>query len=179
MSNLRAQAPDDLPFLTGGGSPFDDFGSRAAPTVPAPATLDASGALTVVADDGDVAGDVSWHWRQWGPNEGSRCVMIGIWLRPGHRGQGLGTRAHVQLTDLLFRHTTTNRVEAGTDIENLAEQRALEKAGFTREGIIRGCQWRDGAYHHDVLYAILRGDPRPVAEVDSSSSTHPVRTAGG
>lgn len=163
VSNLRAQAPDDLSLLTGGESPFDDFGPRSAPSSPAPAQLDASGALTIVDDDGKVAGETSWHWRQWGPNAGSRCVMIGIWLRPERRGHGLGTRAQAELVDLLFRHTTTNRVEAGTDIENLAEQRALAKAGFTREGVIRGSQWRNGAYHDDVLYAVLRKDPRSSA----------------
>ena len=32
------------------------------------------------------------------------------------------------------------------------------RAGFTREGITRGAQWRDGAYHDGVLYAVLRTD---------------------
>ena len=43
-------------------------------------------------------------------------------------------------------------------MENLAEQRALERIGFRHEGVMRGLafiggQWRDG-----VLYARLRGD---------------------
>jgi RimJ/RimL family protein N-acetyltransferase len=49
-------------------------------------------------------------------------------------------------------------VEAHTDIENIAEQRALEAAGFEREGIIRGGQWRHGAYHDGYLYSALRDD---------------------
>ena len=51
-----------------------------------------------------------------------------------------------------------NRVEAHTDVENIAEQRALAKAGFTREGTTRGAQWRDGDYHDGYLYSILRAD---------------------
>jgi RimJ/RimL family protein N-acetyltransferase len=62
-------------------------------------------------------------------------------------------------------------VEAHTDVENVAEQRALEAAGFTREGLIRGAQWRDGAYHDGYLYAILRGDRRPPAV----AASHAVR----
>ena len=62
---------------------------------------------------------------------------------------------------LLFRHTATNRVEAHTDVDNTAEQRALEAAGFQREGIIRGAQWRDGAYRDGYLYSILRSDLLP------------------
>ena len=129
--------------------------------MPSPPGLDAPGGLCVIADDGQVAGVVSWHWVQWGPNAGSRCPMIGIWLRPAYRGRGIGSAAQSQLADLFFRHTTINRVEAHTDVENVAEQRALEAAGFQREGIVRGGQWRDGAYRDGVLYAVLREDPRP------------------
>lgn len=158
MTDLRAQTADDLSLLTGGESPFDDFGPRARRTSPAAAQFDADGGLTILAEDGHVAGDVSWHWQQWGPNASSRCPMIGIWLRPEHRGHGLGTGAQRALVQLLFRHTTTNRVEAHTDIDNTAEQRALEAAGFQREGVTRGAQWRDGAYRDGVLYAVLRND---------------------
>jgi RimJ/RimL family protein N-acetyltransferase len=48
------------------------------------------------------------------------------------------------------------RIEASTDVENIAEQRSLEKAGFTREGILRRAQWRAGAHHDLVSYSILR-----------------------
>jgi RimJ/RimL family protein N-acetyltransferase len=158
---LRAQQPDDLPLLPGGASPFDDFGPRGIRDAPRPSRFDGDGALTVLADDGQVAGDVGWHWQQWGPTAGSRCPMIGIWLRPGYRGRGIGTAAQAQLADLLFRHTTANRVEAHTESGNIAEQKALEAAGFRREGVTRGSTWRDGAYRDGVLYAVLRHDPRP------------------
>ena len=155
---LRAQRPEDLQLLTGAEAGFDDFGPRAVQSAPAPPQLDDPGALTVVAADGAVAGDVSWHWRQWGPNRASWCPMIGIWLAPGYRGTGIGRAAQRQLAELFFAQTTVNRVEAHTDAENIAEQRALEAAGFQREGIIRGAQWRDGAYHDGYLYAVLRSE---------------------
>lgn len=155
---LRPQKASDLPLLVGGDSPFDDFGPVAAGQHPAPTRLDDAGALTVLDGSGQVAGDISWHWRGWGPNAGSRCVMIGIWLRPEHRGRGLGRLAQRRLVELVFSHTTAYRVEAHTDVENVAEQRALEGAGFTREGVTRGAQWRDGAYHDGILYAVLRTD---------------------
>ncbi len=84
--------------------------------------------------------------------------MIGIWLTRAARGHGFGTIAQGLAVDLLFRHTTANRVEAHTDVENVAEQRALEKAGFSREGVIRGSQWRNGAYHDGYLYSVLRAE---------------------
>jgi RimJ/RimL family protein N-acetyltransferase len=155
---LRPQQPADLPSLLGGDSPFDDFGPRSARATPAPSSLDRDGGLTVVTAAGDVAGDVSWRWREWGPNAGSRYPMIGIWLHPRCRGAGLGRQAQDELATLFFRHTTAHRVEACTDVENAAEQRALEGAGFQREGVLREAQWRDGTYHDCYLYACLRSD---------------------
>ncbi|HEX2140962.1 MAG TPA: GNAT family protein, partial [Candidatus Limnocylindria bacterium] len=58
----------------------------------------------------------------------------------------------------LFDNSDLNRVEASTDVENVAEQRSLEKAGFVREGIQRGAQFRAGAYHDLVTYAVIRSD---------------------
>ncbi len=46
----------------------------------------------------------------------------------------------------LFAHTTVHRVWAGTEVDNIAGQKALEKAGSTREGLTRGSGWRDGAW---------------------------------
>ena len=51
-----------------------------------------------------------------------------------------------------------HRIEGITEAENLAEQRVLEKAGFTREGVMRGVFWRDGAWRDGVLYSLLRTD---------------------
>jgi RimJ/RimL family protein N-acetyltransferase len=158
--SLRPQLLDEVHLLTGGESPFSDFGPTNRKE-PRPARLDGDGGLAVIADDGQLAGDVSWHWTQWGPTAGSRCPMIGIWLRPEYRGRGIGTAAQAQVVELFFRHTTVNRVEAHTDVGNVAEQHALESAGFRREGVTRGAQWRGGAYHDGILYAVLRDDPRP------------------
>jgi RimJ/RimL family protein N-acetyltransferase len=51
-----------------------------------------------------------------------------------------------------------NRIQAETEITNIAEQRALEKAGFTREGVARGAAFRAGQWHDNVLYGVLRAE---------------------
>lgn len=84
---------------------------------------------------------------------------IGITLQPDSRGHGYGTQAQRLLARYLFRHTTVHRIWAGTEADNIAEQRALEKAGFSREGIARGAGWRDGAWRDGVIYSLLRTDP--------------------
>ncbi len=161
---LRPEQADDLALLSGGESPFDDFGPRAERSTVRPASLDDAGGLAVLDEDGSLAGVVSWHYVHWGPTRASRCPMIGIWLRPTARGRGIGRAAQRAIAELFFAHTAVNRVEAHTDVDNIAEQRALEAAGFTREGLIRGAQWRDGAYRDGYLYSVLRtevatGDP--------------------
>jgi len=85
--------------------------------------------------------------------------MLGIELSPGARGQGYGTEAQRLLSDWLFATTRANRIEASTDVDNIAEARALEKAGFSREGISRGAQFRAGAYRDLIGFSRLREDP--------------------
>ncbi len=74
---------------------------------------------------------------------------------PGSRYRPLGQRT---LAEYLFAHTVVERVQAWTDAKNVAEQRALESAGFTREGVVRMAQWRQGAWHDQVLYSVLRSE---------------------
>ena len=110
-------------------------------------------------EDLAIIGTVGWHRLRYGPNPESDAWMLGIDLVPEARGRGFGTEAQRLLADSLFATTQVNRVEASTDIENVAEQRSLEKAGFTREGVVRGAQYRGGAHHDLVVYARLRDDP--------------------
>ncbi|MBD8870330.1 GNAT family N-acetyltransferase [Nocardioides donggukensis] len=154
---LRPLLPGELADARPSDGGFDDFGPRPGYASPPPCSLDEPGAMAVLAG-GRLAGSVSWIWQRWGPNHGSRCPMIGIWLAPEHRGHGYGTQAQSQLVDLLFRHTPANRVEAHTDVDNRPERRALEKAGFTAEGVVRGAQWRDGDWRDGVLYSVLRAE---------------------
>jgi RimJ/RimL family protein N-acetyltransferase len=163
---LRAIHYADLPSLTGGDSPFDDFGPRPQRIAPPGSDLTETGGLAVVDPSGVLLGSVSWHWVRWGPNPESSNPMIGIWLRAGARGRGVGTTAQRALTGLFFERTTVHRIEAHTDVDNVAEQRALEKSGFTREGTTRAAQWRQGAFHDGYLFSILRSEWPPGAQAE-------------
>jgi len=119
--------------------------------------------LAVALDQDDSCiGDVSWLAVPTGPT--STCWNIGILILPEFRGRGHGTVAQRLLADYLFATTIVNRVEAGTDVENFAEQRALEKAGFIREGVRRGSQFREGKWRDMVVYGRLREDRAPAAD---------------
>jgi RimJ/RimL family protein N-acetyltransferase len=109
--------------------------------------------------DGVPIGTVGWHRVSYGPNAESAAWNFGIDVIPEARGKGHGSEAQRLLADYLFETTDAHRVEASTDVDNIAEQRSLEKAGFTREGIARGAQLRAGSRRDLVTYARLRDDP--------------------
>ncbi len=114
------------------------------------------GGMLIVTADGERLGFVAWRKHQTART--SHCWTIGVALTPEARGHGHGTEAQRQLVRYLFAHTQVNRIEAATEITNLAEQRALEKAGFTREGVLRGVGFQGGRWHDGVLYSVLRDE---------------------
>lgn len=113
-------------------------------------------AVALVEDD-TVIGDLGWHPEHYGMNL-VPAINFGIGLMAAARGKGYGTQAQRLLVDYLFQTTTVNRVEASTDVDNIAEQKSLEKVGLRREGVLRGAQYRGGEYRDMVAYAILRAD---------------------
>lgn len=108
--------------------------------------------------DGTPIGSVSWIQTPHGPNTRSLAWVIGVILAPHHRGHGFAAAAQRLLADQLFERSIANRVEASTDVHNLAEQRSLSLAGFTNEGVRRGALWRVGAWHDQILFSRLRSD---------------------
>jgi [ribosomal protein S5]-alanine N-acetyltransferase len=118
--------------------------------------------LVVALPDGTFAGFLGCTAiRRSAPTAPTTAYRIGIALLPEYRSQGLGSAAQCLVADHFFWTTLVNRVEAATDLENLAEQRALEKAGFQREGIARGAGYFEGEFRDGVTYARLRSDPYP------------------
>ena len=165
LTRLRPARPEDAPLLAAWRaepcSPYEDW------TGPNPRGIGAAVRLLPPAGGGDLVvtdgsdqpiGTVSWHPVLYGPNLGSQALDIGIALRPIAQGCGHGARAQRMLAKYLFATTPVFRVQASTDVLNIAEQRALERAGFHREGVLRGAQWRLGDWHDLVSYARLRGD---------------------
>jgi RimJ/RimL family protein N-acetyltransferase len=121
--------------------------------------LGPTGGRLIVEADGEVAGFMSFGERRFsGP---ASYWEIGIALLPEYRGRGIGWRAQAMMCDYLFQHSPAQRIQAGTHPENVAEQRSLEKAGFILEGIVRGCEFRAGAWRDGYLYSRLRTDPAP------------------
>jgi RimJ/RimL family protein N-acetyltransferase len=167
---LQAVGRDDLPQLEAWrndpehGSEYGDFltmhrrRSSTAERWELNGLVGEDDGVLLICLDGAPVGELQWHPVQYGPNRGSQAFNLGISITKSARGQGVGTRAQRLMADFLFAHTTVHRVEASTDVTNQAEQIALERAGFTREGVLRGAQFRRGAWHDLVVFSRLRTD---------------------
>jgi len=81
---------------------------------------------------------------------------IGYWLAPEARGRGLTTEALRALSRWAIEQLGLGRVELVTDPDNVASQRVAEKAGFTREGILRSILVnRDDSRRDGVMFSLL------------------------
>ena len=157
---LRPPTPDDGRFLARMASAevageFNYFGADVDRLTAADV---GAGRMIIELEDGTLVGDLGWFGVPYGPNWRSVAWRIGCTMDVPYRGRGYGSRAQRLLAEHLFATTSSNRVEADTDVENLAEQRALERAGFTRDGVVRGGQYRGGRWHDLLLYSLLRSD---------------------
>jgi len=84
-------------------------------------------------------------------------AMLGYSLHPDFRGRGLVTRAANLLVEWAFTHTPLRRIIAGTAPGNTASHRVLERAGFTREHLVKGLlPGPDGTRLDDIQWARTR-----------------------
>jgi RimJ/RimL family protein N-acetyltransferase len=86
--------------------------------------------------------------------------VIGYRILQNERNKGYCTEAVKIMLDYLFLSKNIVRIESETNPKNTPSSRVLEKAGFTREGIIRKSVFIRGAWHDGVLYSILREEWR-------------------
>jgi RimJ/RimL family protein N-acetyltransferase len=83
-------------------------------------------------------------------------MEIGYILAQNERRKGYGSEAVKIIVDYLFLSKVLVRVQAITGVDNFASHRVLEKAGFTREGIVRRSAFIRGEWRDGCLYSILR-----------------------
>ena len=167
--NIRPVRRDDIGLLDSWNNDveieghFNDFGFEGNTGMMAgfekTGLIDDQHASIVIEDKtGNIVGLLSYYTVVYGPKPVHKVFGIGIHLVPEARGKGYGAEAQALLAAYLFDTYPIARVEASTDVENIAEQRSLEKAGFTREGVLRKAQWRKGEFHDLILYSKLRGE---------------------
>jgi RimJ/RimL family protein N-acetyltransferase len=81
---------------------------------------------------------------------------IGYAVIPKERGNGYGIESIKIMVDYLFLAEETGRIQAVTDVRNAVSQKALENAGFKKEGIMRSFGFVRGEWVDACLYSIIR-----------------------
>jgi len=83
---------------------------------------------------------------------------LGYWLGEPYWGKGIITEAIRLKCDQVFGTTDTNRIFAAVFSYNIASSKVLEKNGFKKEGIGRAAIYKDGAFHDEHRYSLLRNE---------------------
>jgi RimJ/RimL family protein N-acetyltransferase len=107
------------------------------------------------AGTGRVLGSIGVRW-----NEAGDTGEIGYWVRSDARGRGVMTRAVRLLARRAIEVDGAARLQLRADPLNVASCRVAEKAGFTREGVLRSVYWNErlGRRQDHVLFSLLPGE---------------------
>lgn len=85
---------------------------------------------------------------------GFRITMLGIRAT----GKGHGTQAIGLVLAFVFETLGLNRLQLEVYSHNPRAQRAYEKAGFIKEGVLREAVYINGAYSDEIIMAVLKSD---------------------
>ena len=94
-------------------------------------------------------------------DEGHDVVEIDYMVAADGRGKGAATRAAILVTGWALDTLSAQRVQLRVDVANVGSCRVAEKAGFTREGVVRSIRRneRQGGRRIDwALYSLLPGE---------------------
>ena len=167
---LREWTADDVPAMT---PPLDEPAIARWTRVPSPYRREHSQdflarmeeartdgrelALAIVpaADDGrELLGSISVRVE----SRENRRGELGYLVFAPARGQGVAPRAVRLLAGFAFERLDLARGEILAALENRASQTVAERAGFTREGVLRSYMELRGERHDMVAFSLLAGE---------------------
>jgi RimJ/RimL family protein N-acetyltransferase len=105
------------------------------------------------AETGEVIGGGTLHHL----DSEREIVEIGYFVLPHARGRGVATAIARMLAEHAF-SLGIARVAAYVNVGNTASERVVERAGFTREGVVRSMPKPDGRRVDKTLFSLLAGE---------------------
>jgi ribosomal-protein-alanine N-acetyltransferase len=87
-----------------------------------------------------------------------RRAVVGTWLGRAWWGTGANSETKALMCHLAFAVLGLDRVGAYSNVEHVRSQRALERIGFRREGVLRGYHRHGDELHDVVVFGLLRAD---------------------
>jgi RimJ/RimL family protein N-acetyltransferase len=107
----------------------------------------------VDVETGNVVGGATLHHL----DAERRIVEIGYFVLPDARRRGVATAVARRLAEHAF-SLGIERVAAYVNVGNIGSERVLERAGFTREGVVRSMPKPDGRRVDKTLFSLLPGE---------------------
>lgn len=105
-------------------------------------------------------GELAGEALLWSIDPHNRTAHLGISLRPGCRGRGLGEDVVRLLCRYGFSVRGLHRLQVDTLAENIPMIRAATANGFALEGTLRGAAWVCGEFLDEVVMGLLAEDWR-------------------
>lgn len=102
-----------------------------------------------IANGNEVIGGIGLNYQE---DVHSFSAELGYWLAEPYWGRGIMSEAVMAFTEYAFRQWPIIRIFAGPFSHNMASQRVLEKAGFSKEGILKNHVVKDGRILDQTLY---------------------------
>jgi ribosomal-protein-alanine N-acetyltransferase len=108
-----------------------------------------------IVEDGAIAGMIALNDVLRGALQ---LANVGYWVARQHNGRGLASAALADVVEFAFGEAQLHRLEAGTQPDNVASQRVLERNGFTKFGYARKLLLVEGEWRDHVLFERVAGD---------------------
>jgi RimJ/RimL family protein N-acetyltransferase len=159
---LRAELYEDIAtYMIADSRPWRPIpaGSSAAPYTIGEPRDDLDRFSVVELAPGELGGgELAGSALLWAIDSHNRSAHLGLSLRPSFRGRGLGTDAVLALCEYGFPVRGLHRLQVDTLASNAAMISAAVRAGFVREGTLRGAGWVNGEFVDEVILGLLAGD---------------------
>jgi RimJ/RimL family protein N-acetyltransferase len=153
---LRVPGDDDAAWIAEAGNDPDI--AHFVVETPPPRRWTPATDIEFVVVDADRAEALGLIWLRIAERDPG-LASVGYWLRPEARGRGAATVAVQLVARWAFGELGVQRLELTTSPENAASQRVAERAGFTREGILRGLvATKNNGRSDSVLFSLLPAD---------------------
>jgi ribosomal-protein-serine acetyltransferase len=91
-------------------------------------------------------------------NRKYRMANLGYWVRTSRAGRGVASTAARRVAQFGFEELGLQRIEIVCGVENRASQRAAEKTGARREGVLRKRLRTKGQPIDAVMYSLIAED---------------------
>jgi ribosomal-protein-alanine N-acetyltransferase len=98
----------------------------------------------------------------------NRHATVGTWFGHAYWGSGANRESKAMIAALAFRRLGLDRLNAWANTRNGRSQLALERAGFSREGVLRDWHRHGDTLHDVVVFGMTKRawEGSPLAAVD-------------